>query len=205
MTMKKIGLTGWLKRSAAAIMLAVGAITASAQVHDYKIDPAHTEADFAIKHMAISTVHGSFHGVSGMVRFDPGDPTKWAVDATIDVNTVDTGVAARDNHLKSEAFFNVAKFSTMTFKSTGVSKAGDHYNLNGILTMHGVTKPVVLSMEAPSKEQVGMDKKVHRGFTATTTINRKDFGLSYGGALASGDATIGNEVKIEIDVDGVQQ
>jgi polyisoprenoid-binding protein YceI len=205
MTMKKIGLTGWLKRSAAAIMLAVGAITVSAQVHDYKIDPAHTEADFAIKHMAISTVHGSFHGVSGMVRFDPGDPTKWAVEATIDVSTVDTGVAARDNHLKSDAFFNVAKFPTMTFKSTGVSKAGDHYNLNGMLTMHGVTKPVVLAMEAPSKEQVGMDKKVHRGFTATTTINRKDFGLSYGGALASGDATIGDDVKIEIDVDGVQQ
>jgi len=116
------------------------------------------------------------------------------------VATVDTGIAARDTHIKSDAFFDVAKFPTMTFKSTSVVKAGDHYDVKGNLTMHGVTKPVVLKLEEPSKEQMGMDKKPHRGFTATTVVNRKDFGVSYGP-----DSVVSDEVKIEIDIDAVQQ
>jgi polyisoprenoid-binding protein YceI len=200
-SMKSVRTASW----AAAIMLTVSAGAMSAQVKDYKIEAAHSEADFAIKHMAISTVHGSFHGVSGVVRFDPANVSKSSVEATIDVTTVDTGVAARDTHLKSPDFFDVAKFPTMTFKSTSVTKVGDHYDVRGDLTLHGVTKSVVLNLEQPSKEQIGMDKKPHRGFTATTTINRKDFGLSWNGTLASGDAALGDEVKIELDVDAVQE
>jgi polyisoprenoid-binding protein YceI len=189
-----------------ALLACISASQARAQAGEWKIDPAHSEADFSIKHMAISTVHGSFHAVSGVLRLDPNDMAKSSVEATIDVNSVDTGVAARDNHLKSPDFFETAKYPTMTFKSTAVSKAGDHYNLAGILTLHGVSKPVVLSLEAPSKEQVGMDgKSVHRGFTATTTINRKDFGLNWNGTLKSGDTAIGDDVKIEIDIDAVRQ
>jgi polyisoprenoid-binding protein YceI len=189
---------------AAAVVLAVSAGAMQAQAKDYKIDGAHSEADFAIKHMAISTVHGSFHGVSGVVTFDPANLSKSSVTATIDVSTVDTGVAARDNHLKSDAFFDVAKFPTITFKSTSVVKAGDHYDVTGELTIHGVTKSVVLKLEAPSKEQIGMDKKAHRGFTATTTVNRQDFGLSFAATSASGDAVLGDDVKIELDIDAAQ-
>ena len=198
--MKKLLLAGWMT---AAVLFSAG--RAGAQVKDYKIDPAHSEADFAIKHMAISTVHGSFHGVSGVLHFDAVDVAKSSVQANIDVSTVDTGVGARDTHLKSPDFFEVAKFPTMTFVSTSVVKAGDHYDVKGNLTLHGVTKPVTLLLEAPSKEQIGMDKKPHRGFTATTMINRKDFGLTWNGTLSSGDAAVGDEVKIEIDIDAVLQ
>jgi polyisoprenoid-binding protein YceI len=190
---------------AAAVVLAVSAGAMQAQAKDYKIEAAHSEADFAIKHLGISTVHGAFHGVSGVVTFDPANVAKSSVTASIDVATVDTGVTARDTHLKGDAFFDVAKFPTITFKSTSVVKAGDHYDVTGDLTLHGVTKSVVLKLEEPSKEQIGMDKKPHRGFTATTTINRKDFGLSFAATVASGDAMIGDDVKIELDVDAAQQ
>ncbi len=190
---------------ASAIVLTLGVGVGSAQVKDWKIDPAHSEADFAIKHMAISTVHGSFRGVSGDVRFDASNVGKSSVDAEIDVKTVNTGVDARDNHLKSPDFFDTAKFPTMTFKSTAVSKSGDGYKVAGDLTLHGVTKSVVLNLETPGKEQVGMDgKSIHRGFTATTTINRKDFGLTWNGSVKSGDAVLADDIKIELDIEAVQ-
>jgi len=198
--MKRIFVAGWMT---AVLVLSTGVM--SAQATQWKIDPMHSEADFAIKHMAISTVHGSFHGLSGVVTFDPANLAKSSVEATIPVDTVDTGVVPRDNDLKSPRFFDAAQFPTMTFKSTSVHKAGDHYDVTGDLTLHGVTKPVVLKLEEPGKEEIGMDKKsVHRGFTATTTINRQDFGLAFNGTLSSGDAVLGDEVKIEIDIDAAK-
>ena len=199
--MKRMGMAGWT----ATVVLALGTGVMSAQATQWKIDPMHSEADFAIKHMAISTVHGSFHGLSGVITFDPADVAKSSVEATIPVDTVDTGVAARDNDLKSARFFDAAQFPTMTFKSTSVHKADDHYDVAGNLTLHGVTKPVVLKLEELGKEETGMDKKsVHRGFTATTTINRQDFGLAFNGTLSSGDAVLSNEIKIEIDIDAAK-
>ena len=199
--MKRNVVAGWT----AAVVMALGTGMMSAQAAQWKIDPMHSEADFAIKHMAISTVHGSFHGLSGVITFDPANVAKSSVEATIPVDTVDTGVAPRDNDLKSPRFFDAAQFPTMTFKSTSVHKAGDHYDVAGDLTLHGVTKPVVLKLEEPGKEEIGMDKKsVHRGFTATTTINRQDFGLTFNGTLSSGDAVLGDEVKIEIDIDAAK-
>jgi len=199
--MKRNVVAGWT----AAVVMALGTGMMSAQAAQWKIDPMHSEADFAIKHMAISTVHGSFHGLSGVITFDPANVAKSSVEATIPVDTVDTGVAPRDNDLKSPRFFDAAQFPTMTFKSTSVHKAGDHYDVAGDLTLHGVTKPVVLKLEEPGKEETGMDKKsVHRGFTATTTINRQDFGLTFNGTLSSGDAVLGDEVKIEIDIDAAK-
>jgi polyisoprenoid-binding protein YceI len=155
--------------------------------------------------MAVSTVHGSFRGVSGVVHLDPADLKKSSVDASIDVSSVDTGIAARDNHLKSPDFFDVAKFPTLTFKSTSVTKSGSGYEVKGDLTLHGVTKPVVLNMEPPTKEVADQRGKLHRGFSATTVINRKDFGLVWGGTLTSGEAVLGDEVKITLDVDAVKQ
>jgi polyisoprenoid-binding protein YceI len=199
--MKRMGMAGWT----AAVALALGTGVMSAQATQWKIDPMHSEADFAIKHMAISTVHGSFHGLSGVITFDPANLAKSSVEATIPVDTVDTGVAPRDTDLKSPRFFDVTKFPAMTFKSTSVHKAGDHYDVTGDLTLHGVTKQVVLKLEEPGKEQIGMDKKsVHRGFTATTTINRQDFGLAFNGTLSSGEAVLSDEVKIEIDIDAAK-
>jgi polyisoprenoid-binding protein YceI len=188
----------------AALTLAAG--TMAAQSHDWAIDKSHSEADFSVKHMGISTVHGSFHGVSGVIRFEAGNPAVWSVEATVDVNTVDTGVADRDKHLKSADFFEAEKYPTMTFKSTSVKRDGSGFLVTGDLTLHGVTKAVTLSMEAPGNEQVGMDaKSVHRGFTATTQVNRQDFGLKWNGTLKSGDAVIGSEVKIELDIEAVRQ
>ena len=199
--MKRMVLAGWT----AAVVMALSTGAMGAQATQWKIDPMHSEADFAIKHMAISTVHGSFHGLSGVITLDPGNVAKSSVEATIPVDTVDTGVAPRDNDLKSPRFFDAAQFPTMTFKSTSVHKAGDHYEVAGDLTLHGVTKPVVLKLEELGKEEMGMDKKsVHRGFTATTTINRQDFGLAFNGTLSSGDAVLGDEVKIEIDIDAAK-
>ncbi|MGA7155949.1 MAG: YceI family protein [Acidobacteriaceae bacterium] len=199
--MRKMGLAGWT----AAAVLALGTGVMVAQTTQWKIDPMHSEADFAIKHMAISTVHGSFHGLAGVITFDPMDVAKSSVEATIPVVTVDTGVAPRDNDLKSARFFDAAQFPTMTFKSTSVRKDGDHYDVTGNLTMHGVTKQVVLNLEDPGKPQVGMDgKSIHRGFMATTTINRQDFGLKFNGLLKSGDEVLGDEIRIEIDIDGAK-
>jgi polyisoprenoid-binding protein YceI len=199
--MKRIVVAGWM----AAVGLAMGAGVMSAQATQWKIDPMHSEADFAIKHMSISTVHGTFRGVSGTITYDPANVAKSGVEASIDVTSVDTGVAPRDKHLKSPDFFDTDKFPTMTFKSTSVKKVGDHYDVAGDLTLHGVTKPVVLKLEDPGKAQVGMDgKSVHRGFTATTTINRNDFGLSWNGTLKSGDTMLGNDVRIELDIEGSQ-
>jgi polyisoprenoid-binding protein YceI len=199
--MKGIRVTGWA--AAAVLVMGVGAM--SAQTTQWKVDPMHSEADFAIKHMAISTVHGSFHGISGVVTFDPTDVAKSSVEATIPIATVDTGVAPRDNDLKSPRFFDATQFPTMTFKSTSVRKAGDHYDVTGDLTLHGVTKPVVLNLQDLGKAEMGMDgKTLHRGFTATTTINRQDFGLSFNGMLKSGEAVLSNDVRIEIDIDAAQ-
>ena len=198
--MKSMHVAGWA--AAAVMMMSVGAMSAQTQ---WKVDPMHSEADFAIRHMAISTVHGSFHGISGVETFDPADVAKSSVEATIPVGTVDTGVTPRDNDLKSARFFDAAQFPTMIFKSTSVRKDGDHYDVAGDLTLHGVTRQVVLKLEDPGKPQAGMDgKSVHRGFTATTTINRKDFGLSFSGMLKSGEAVLSDEVRIEIDIDAAK-
>jgi polyisoprenoid-binding protein YceI len=198
-------LFGAVRTLAAVLAVSVGSM--AAQAHEWTIDKAHSEADFAIRHMAINTVHGSFRGLSGTVRFEAGNPKVWAVDATIDVSSVDTGVAQRDNDLRSDHFFDVAKYPTMTFKSTAVKPdSSSGYLVTGNLTLHGVTRPVTLTLESPGNEQIGMDSRsVHRGFMATTTINRKDFGLNWNGTLKGGDAVVADEVKIELDIEAVEK
>jgi polyisoprenoid-binding protein YceI len=198
--MARLKLAGW----AAALVLVAGAATAGAQVSDWKLDPNHSEADFSIQHMAISTVHGSFRGVTGVIHLDPANLGKSGVEASIDASTVDTGVAARDTHLKSPDFFDVAKFPTITFKSTSVSASGGDYDVAGDLTLHGVTKPVVLHLDPLGKPQADAKGNLHRGFTATTTFNRRDFGLVWGGNLSSGDPMVGDSVKIELDIEAVK-
>ncbi len=192
--------------SAIALIALAGSMLTQAQTTNWKIDSAHSAANFSIKHMGISTVHGHFGNVSGTVTLDEKDFTKSSVNASIDVTTVDTGVAMRDTHLKSPDFFDVAKFPTMTFAGKKITASGDDYHLAGDLTLHGVTKSVELTMEKPGKEQVGGDgKSIHRGFTATTTIHRQDFGLVWNKPLSSGDMMLGDDVKVELDVEIVKQ
>jgi polyisoprenoid-binding protein YceI len=185
----------------AALVLASASSVLQAQDATYKIDKAHSEADFAIRHMAISTVHGHFGNISGTVLYDDKDVARSAVDATIDVSTVDTGVAQRDTHLKSADFFDATKYPTMTFKSTSVTRTSDGLDVLGNLTLHGVTRPVTLHVTA-SREQTGMDgKTMVRGFEATTTLHRQDFGLVWNGTLKSGDNVLGDDVKIDISIE----
>jgi polyisoprenoid-binding protein YceI len=192
-------------RTLLAGALALGTVTlAHAQSSTWKIDPAHSAAEFTVRHMGLSNVHGRFGGVTGQITLDPADLSKSSVKATIDTTTVDTGVAPRDTDLKSPNFFEVAKYPTMTFVSKSVTKNGDGYTVAGDLTMHGVTKQVILAMDSPSKE-LAMGKQTRRGFDATTSIHRQDFGLNWGGALKSGDAMIGDDVKVTLEVEAVKE
>lgn len=194
------------KLAALSLFLAAGSMISSAQTSNWKIDPAHSGADFSIRHMGMTNVHGKFTNVNGAVTIDEKDFSKSSVNATVDVSTVNTGVDKRDAHLKSADFFEVAKYPTMTFVSKKISGSGDEYHVIGDLTLHGVTKTVDLTMEKPGKEQIGMDgKSIHRGFSATTTIHRQDFGLTWNGTLKSGDNMLGDDVKVELDVEIVKQ
>jgi polyisoprenoid-binding protein YceI len=186
-------------------LLAAALVAPGADSPSWKIDPSHSEADFAIKHMAISTVHGTFRGVSGTVHFDPDNIGASSVDATIDVKTVNTGVDARDGHLRGPEFFEVEKYPTMTFKSTSVKKMSDGYDVYGDLTIHGVSRPVTLRLETPGKPQMDAKGLAHCGFTATTMINRKDFGLLYAQKTTGGDAMLGDDVKIELNIEAIRQ
>lgn len=181
-------------------ILALAVPLATAQTSIWKIDPNHSEIDFTVRHMSVSNVHGRIGIKEGQINFNDTDATKSTVTVTIDAASVDTGVSGRDNDLKSDHFFDVANYPTATFVSTNVSKSGNNLSVIGNLTLHGVTKPVVLTVEGPSAPTPGMDKKPHSGYTATATIKRTDFGV--GNAPA---AMIGDEIKLEIDLEVVKQ
>ena len=161
----------------------------------------HSEVDFSISHLAISNVHGRFGKVAATLVYDQADVTKSTVTATIDVSTVDTGEDARNNHLKTPDFFEVAKFPSATFTSTSVAKSGNGLIVNGNLTLHGVTIPVALNVEGPTGPVQGMDRKLHSGFSATTTISRSAFGIG----TKFPAAMVGDDVKLSIDLDVAKQ
>ena len=190
---------------AALVGFTLSGVLAHAQGATYAIDPQHSQVDFGIKHMGISTVHGRFALTGGTVNLDEANVAGSSVTATINVTSVDTGEAARDKHLNSPDFFDTAKYPTATFTSTKIVKTGEGYDVVGNLQLHGVTKPVTLHMDAPSKEQVGMDKLPHRGFSATTTLHREDFGLIWNGKLSSGDSMLGDDVKMNFDIEATRK
>jgi polyisoprenoid-binding protein YceI len=174
---------------------------AVAQASTWSPDKAHSEVVFGILHMSLSKVHGRFGVSGGQIQWNETDITKSTVNVTIDVASIDTGVSARDTDLKSSGMFDVAQFPTATFVSTSVAKTGKGLTVNGNLTLHGVTKPVVLEVEGPTGPAAGMGGKMHAGFSATTTISRKDFdlGTKYPAAV------LGNDVKLNIELDVVKQ
>jgi polyisoprenoid-binding protein YceI len=167
----------------------------------WKIDPAHSHAEFKVKHMMISNVKGSFSGVSGTLIEDTADPTRSRVDAIIDIGTISTGDPNRDTHLKSADFFDQEQFPQMTFKSTSVKKNGpEEYAVTGDLTLHGVTKPVTFAVEGPSAPGKDPWGNTRIGLSATGKINRKDFGLVWNAPLETGGILIGEDVHIALEV-----
>ncbi|WP_242393943.1 YceI family protein [Anaeromyxobacter oryzisoli] len=191
-----------MKKLIAVLAAALPALALAAPAA-WNLDPSHSTAGFAVKHLVISTVRGEFRTFSGIVKLDDADVTKSTVEATIDVNSLDTRVADRDAHLKSPDFFDVAKYPTITFRSTKVARAGrGALKVTGDLSMHGVTKPVTLDV-VPSAEVKGMYGETRRGFSAKTRINRQAFGLTWNKLVEAGPA-VGDEVTIDLDLEVVK-
>jgi polyisoprenoid-binding protein YceI len=167
----------------------------------WNIDPAHSAAEFKVKHMMIANVKGKFGGLSGVFSLNDNDLTQSSIEASIDVSTVNTQDAQRDGHLKSADFFDVEKFPAMTFKSTAIKATGDgELAVSGNLTLHGVSKAVTFAVEGPSAPAKDPWGNLRIGLSATAKINRKDFGLTWNTALESGGVLVGEEVTITLDV-----
>ena len=179
--------------------------TAQAAITTWNIDPIHSVAEFKVKHMMISNVKGQFTGVSGVLSLDESDVTKSRVEATIDAASINTRDPQRDGHLKSADFFDVEKFPTLSFKSMRVERNGDgEVAVSGDLTIHGVTRNVVFAVEGPTPATKDPWGNTRVGLSATTKINRKDFGLTWNTALETGGILVGDDVTLTIDVEFVK-
>ncbi len=185
-------------------MTASPATTTSATT-TWKIDPAHSAAEFKVKHMMISNVKGKFGDISGILTLDEANPGRSSVEASIPIASLNTGDAQRDGHLKSADFFDAEKFPTATFKSTEVKKTGaSEFAVVGALTIHGATQNVSFAVEelsAPGKDPWG---NTRIGLTATTRINRKDFGLTWNAALETGGVLVGEDIHITLDIQAIK-
>ncbi len=191
-----------MKKILSLLVFSLLALASSVQAANYKLDSAHSAVNFKVKHLGISDVSGSFSKVTGSFSFDPKDFSKATAEAKIETASIYTANKDRDNHLRSADFFNVEKFPSISYKASSIkqSKVKDSYKVNGILTMHGVSKPVVLDMKylGIAKDSEG---KEHVAFRATTKLNRKDFGLLWSQALEMA-GVVGQEVNIVIEVEG---
>jgi polyisoprenoid-binding protein YceI len=166
----------------------------------WKIDPAHSSAQFVVRHMMITNVRGGFSGVQGTVVYDPADLSSSSIDVNIDKKSLSTGDATRDTHVKSADFLDVEKYPTITFKSKKITKDGDGLKVTGDLTIHGVTKEVALNVEGPTEEQKDPYGNKRVGASATTKIKRSDFGLTWNTVLETGGIMLGDDLKLELDV-----
>ena len=167
----------------------------------WTIDPSHTHVHFSVRHLMISNVRGEFRKVAGKATFSAESPETSTVEAEIDIASIHTREDKRDEHLRSADFFDAAKFPTMTFKSTSVRKSGDGVTLVGDLTIRGTTKPVTVEVEGPTTEQADPWGNVRVGASATAKIKRSDFGIIWNAALEAGGVVVGDEIKIQLDVE----
>jgi polyisoprenoid-binding protein YceI len=192
-----------MKKLVTLLALSLAPALALAAESTWNLDASHSNAGFAIRHLVVSTVRGNFTKFTGTLKLDEADVTKSTVEATLDVASVDTRVADRDAHLKSPDFFDVAKYPTMTFRSTKVVAAGkDKLAVTGDLTLHGVTRPVTLEV-ATSPEVKGMFGETRRAFAATGKIDRKDFGLTWSKLVEAGPV-LGDEVTLTLEIEAVK-
>lgn len=181
--------------------LVAAALALPAQAATWEIDPTHSNVGFVVKHLVVAKVRGNFTTYKGSVVLDEKDLAKSSVDVTIDTASINTGNGDRDNHLKGADFFDVKKFPAMTFKSTRVEKTGNGtFRVSGDLTMHGVTKPVVLEGEGPSPEMKDPGGNPHVAFSLSTMIKRSDFGLVWNKVIEGG-SVVGEDVKIELEIE----
>jgi len=189
-----------MSRVALIILTALGMVAAAAaQAGTWQIDPNHSSAQFSVRHLGVSTVRGAFTKVSGSAQYDPSDPTKTSLTATIQASSVDTRVEMRDNDLRSPNFLDVQKYPTITFQSKQAKSAGNgKLQITGDLTIHGVTKEVTLDVDGPSAPIKDPWGNQRIGASASTKINRKDFGVNG----ASG--VVGDDINITIDVELIQ-
>lgn len=189
-----------------AALVAGFSFPAVAATSTWQIDPNHSSAQFAVRHLAISTVRGAFTKVNGSVQFDDKDVSKSSVEVTIDAASVDTRVEGRDKDLRSDHFFDVEKYPTLTFKSTKVEQSEPgKLKVTGDLTIHGVTKSVVLDVEGPSAPVKDPWGNQRAAASATTKINRQDFGVKWNAKMDNGGLVVGDDVAITIDVEMVQK
>ena len=171
----------------------------------WNIDPDHSNVGFKVRHLMITNVKGNFEKHTGVVDINDKDITKSKVEVSIDTASINTNVQKRDEHLRSAEFFDVAKYPTMTFVSKKVAKAGkDKLKVTGDLTMHGITKQVELDVEGPSGESKDPYGIIRRGATASTKINRKDFGLVWNKALETGGIAVGEEITINLEIEMIK-
>ena len=177
-------------------------VAGNAMADEWTVDPSHSSVQFSIKHMMVSTVRGKFQKLSGTVNLDEKDPTKSSIEVTIDATSIDTGEPKRDAHLKSADFFDVAKYPTLTFKSSKIEKAGKgKFKVTGDLTMHGQTRPVTLAIDGPTGAVKTPWGSLTRGVSATGKLNRKDWGLGWNKAIEMGGVMVGDEVQLQLDVE----
>lgn len=190
-----------MRRSFVYALLVLAAPLVLAQAATWAPDPAHSEVDFSILHLSLSNVHGHLGAVSGIIIFDQSDIAKSTVNVTIDVSGVATDESARDSVLKSSSFFDVDKYPKATFVSTSVQKTAGGLTVTGNLTLRGVTRPVTLTVEGPNGPVTGMDQRLHAGFSAETSLNRRDFGI----ATEFPSSVVGDQVKLSIDLEIIKQ
>jgi polyisoprenoid-binding protein YceI len=187
---------------APAALLLILALAATANAQTWKVDPDHSAGHFSIRHMMIAQVRGMFPGVTGTIDFDQDKPT--AFDITIDVNSIDTGVEARDAHLKSGDFFAAEIHPTMTFKSTRVFPADNGFSVAGILTIKGTSHEVQLNVTGLDDPRVDPWGNTRRGATALFSIDRRDYGVDWNAPLDGGGFMVGNTVNIAVDLEAIQ-
>ncbi len=195
-----------MKRLLASIStIIVLSLPALASATIWNIDPDHSNIGFKVRHLMISNVKGSFEKNSGVVDINDKDITKSKVQVSIDTASINTNVQKRDEHLRSADFFDVATYPTMTFVSKKIAKAGTgKLKVTGDLTLHGITKEVVLDVEGPTKESKDPWGNIRSGAVASTKINRKDFGLVWNKALETGGVAVGEEVTINLEIEMIK-
>lgn len=182
------------------------ALPAFAFATTWTIDPDHSNVGFKVRHLMVSNVKGNFEKHTGVVEINDKDITKSKVEVSIDTNSINTNVQKRDEHLRSADFFDVVKYPAMSFVSKKVAKAGkDMLKVTGDLTLHGITKQVILDVEGPTKESKDPWGNIRKGATATTKINRKDFGLVWNAALETGGVAVGEEITITLEIEMIKK
>lgn len=178
--------------------------TVAAQPVEYEIDPAHSSVEFSVRHLGVSNVKGKFTKFSGTIWYNESDVTQSSATVTVDAASIDTAEPKRDEHLRSADFFDVAKFPDIRFRSMGITSVGDKYVVKGYLTMHGATKEIAIEANLVGKVRDAWGNE-RLGVEGRTTLNRQDFGINYNKVLDNGALIIGNDVKVELNIEAIRK